>query len=187
MVTMFLLIPAYFLLRPKAGLSRIFVGLSAIAICLILMLTPLSGWLYDHAPIVKSSGDRLMTIGLEADDTLAARGYDRLIEYPAYLVFGAGEGAFWRFSENEGYGQELHGALPTILFSYGVMGFVLFMTAILMIVWRQPALIWAILALTLLYGLAHHSIRFTGFWVLLAFIAGGRNIRRPKEEETTDG
>ncbi|MBR3322298.1 hypothetical protein IKG05_01510 [Candidatus Saccharibacteria bacterium] len=48
------------------------------------------------------------------------RGYDRMIFYPQYNLFGAGEGMYSRF-ELAYHQGELHATLPSILFSYGLM------------------------------------------------------------------
>ncbi|PJF20793.1 MAG: hypothetical protein CUN56_14380, partial [Phototrophicales bacterium] len=58
------------------------------------------------------------------DDSLSGRGYDRLWLYPQYLILGAGEGAWGRFSESVS-GLEIHSSWAGVLFSYGVFGSVL--------------------------------------------------------------
>jgi len=45
------------------------------------------------------------------------RHIDNLINYPVYLIFGAGEGAHERFSS----GYEVHSTLPALLFYYGLI------------------------------------------------------------------
>lgn len=48
------------------------------------------------------------------------RGYDKLFNYPQYLLFGAGEGNYSRFMDNSVVG-EIHATLPSILFYYGLL------------------------------------------------------------------
>jgi hypothetical protein len=64
------------------------------------------------------------------DDQVSGRGYDRIIDHPEYLLYGAGEGAHYRF----GTMLEIHSGLGTILFSYGFLGFALFGLFILTII-----------------------------------------------------
>lgn len=110
--------------------------------------------------------ERLSTIGLERDDSLIGRGYDRLWMHPEYLIFGAGEGGYERFA-NLGGARELHSGLATILFSYGILGLTLFITFLVMIFRRQPLICWVILGCILLFSLPHQAFRFTHFWVFL--------------------
>ncbi len=110
---------------------------------------------------------RMQAIGVDMDDSLPGRGYDRIWRHPEYLALGAGEGAVYRFeSEIKG---ELHSTLGTILFSYGVVGFTLFAMFVAQVarvtkwhfVYTMP--MW-------IYGLTHQGARFTLMWVLLAVI-----------------
>src|SRR5918994_582076 len=76
--------------------------------------------------LVDRVDSRLGTIGEQGDDSLAGRGYDRIWRHPEHLVFGAGEGAGLRFTEFGGLVKEMHSTLGTVLFSYGIVGFSLF-------------------------------------------------------------
>lgn len=106
------------------------------------------------------------------------RGYQRLWEYPQYLLFGAGEGAYWRFMDvvyagrNVSAGLEIHSGFATILFSYGVFGFTLFAIFIYTVFKRAPVLYWVTLIAVMSYGLTHQHIRFTGFWIYIGIIYG---------------
>lgn len=131
--------------------------------------------------------NRLGTIGLEPDDSLAGRGYDRMTQYPLYMIVGAGEGGFERF-RNWGGPGELHSGLATILFSYGVMGFALF-TAFLFVIFRGQAWYYtAVLCTVLLFSLTSQTIRFTHTWVFLGIAYGSAMaFRRPEEREEMAG
>lgn len=107
---------------------------------------------------------RLSDIGVDRDDSAMGRGYARLIDYPQYLLTGAGEGAHWRFNAR----QELHSGIATILFSYGFIGFILFATFLVLIFKRLPLYYGLILVTIVLYGLTHQNFRNTGFWIFLA-------------------
>ncbi|NQZ14865.1 MAG: hypothetical protein HRT94_08610 [Alphaproteobacteria bacterium] len=108
--------------------------------------------------------DRINNIGTESDDSASGRGYDRIIKYPHYILYGAGEGAFSRFGVGA---QELHSGLGTILFSYGITGFVFFMMFIYAVFYRLPKQYYLLLGLIFLFGIPHQNIRFTYFWIFL--------------------
>lgn len=126
---------------------------------------------------------RLQNIGDEKDDSLEGRKYDRLIKYPYYLLSGAGEGAYDRFADN-GRDVEMHSGLGTILFSYGILGFAVFLYLLFKITKRAPPFFTVILGTLLLYSLTHQSIRSSYFWIFLG--AGyAFAIRQEREENET--
>jgi len=56
------------------------------------------------------------------------RGYDIIFKYPANVLYGAGEGGYNRFIlATHNYGGEVHATLPSIVFYYGVIPFLLLM------------------------------------------------------------
>lgn len=152
-------------------------------IIFLLLAIVLSVVLYQHnSNIIRSNTllqgvyRRILTIGLDYDDSLYARGYDRIINYPYYLVFGAGEGVYSRFGSN----TELHSTLGNVLMSYGVIGLDIFLILIF-IVFKQNR--WQDLYLLLfimVYGLTHNGIRNTLFWILISLINVG-SIKLGKE------
>src|SRR5262249_31537568 len=73
--------------------------------------------------------ERIEAIGQQTDDSAAGRGYNRIIDYPQYLILGAAEGGYDRFVNIH---LELHSTLGTIFFSYGIVGSCLF----LLCMWR---------------------------------------------------
>ena len=112
--------------------------------------------------------DRLQTVGQDSDDSAVGRGYNRLWLYPQYIILGAGEGGFQRFSN---VSIELHSTFGTVLFSYGVIGAILFG----LILWRLYRLadlwVFAYLIPVLVYGATHQGLRFSFIWVLFSVIA----------------
>lgn len=132
-----------------------------------------SGWI-----VAAAAGVGLMAVVLLAPELIepvsarlfregVGRGYDRILNHPEFLLIGAGEGAVYRF-ETALVEHELHSSIGTVLFSYGIVGLVLFSAALL-----QPVLVggWRLLvpmAPPLVYGLTHQGLRFTELWVLLA-------------------
>lgn len=122
-------------------------------------------------PIVENAVARLTAIGQDKDDTLAARGYDRIVENPATLLVGAGEGGYERFPGDDWRAREIHSGFANILFSYGLFGFTLFAAFFILAVAGSSAAEWLIIAGILFYNLTHQGFRFTLFWVVLASIA----------------
>lgn len=131
--------------------------------------------------------ERLQNIGAEQDDSLSGRGYDRLIRHPHYMIFGAGEGAFYRFGIGT---QELHSGLATILFCYGITGSLVFLCFVALVFYKQPWYFSALLFLVFLFGIPHQNIRFTYFWIFLAIAYSHRLYFQPDQmvqyqQETT--
>ncbi|MCE7886071.1 MAG: hypothetical protein DYH13_01005 [Alphaproteobacteria bacterium PRO2] len=124
---------------------------------------------------------RLQTIGVEADDSLEGRGYDRIMKNPGYIITGAGEGGFERFQGWSGP-AELHSGLATVLFSYGILGLMFFGAFLYFIFYHQPWYCLAVLFIVLLFGVTSQTIRFTHTWVFLGVACGSCLIRR---EEAT--
>lgn len=122
--------------------------------------------------VVQKITERIETIEDEGSGVFVERGYGRIVEHPEYLFFGAGEGAYWRFSSLGVRGLELHSGLGTILFSYGLFGLALFGAFIFTIFQRAPLLLWVTLASIMLYGITHQHVRFTGFWLYLGLVYG---------------
>jgi len=111
---------------------------------------------------------RWRSFATEADDTLAARGYDRLWRYPEYLLFGAGEGEYERFAGLQAV--EIHSSVVNILFSYGLVGFLLFAYGSLRVL--IPAGRWAMLLLpAVAYGMTHNGLRQPLLWILVGLCA----------------
>lgn len=103
---------------------------------------------------------------------LEERNYDRLWEHKEHLLLGAGEGDYGRFSTLEREGLEIHSSAATVLFSYGIVGTLLFLLFALRVVKRAELRATVILVPTFAYTIAHQGLRFTMLWVLLAiFVA----------------
>lgn len=99
---------------------------------------------------------------------LQIRGYDRILLYPEYTLFGAGEVYHSRF--NRSFHQlEIHSAFGTMLFSYGILGLYLFIMLIYKVIGRNIYYFSALIPV-LLYNVTHQGIRFTQFWILLAVV-----------------
>jgi hypothetical protein len=103
-----------------------------------------------------------------ADDSLEQRGYDRILNHPEYLLFGAGEGAHSRFIS--GHPGEMHSSWGTLLFCYGIIGTALFVWGLFLLLRRVDLRASLCLVPIFLYGSAHQGLRFSLFWVVLAVL-----------------
>jgi hypothetical protein len=126
------------------------------------------------ADAIESSQDRVLNRGAHTEASFfQERGYDRIWRNQQYLVLGAGEGGLSRFDDTAYVkNMEIHSSAGTILFSYGIVGSLLF----LVFTWRLIRGARARLVITLLppllYTGAHQGLRFTMLWVVLAvFVA----------------
>lgn len=119
------------------------------------------------------------------NDFIAERGYDRIIDQPQYLLYGAGEGAYWRFSDDTDTGLELHSGIATILFSYGIFGAILFFMFLYAVLRHSPPVILCGVVAVMIYGLTHQNIRFTGFWIYLAVIYAMTTYRNNTPRDNT--
>lgn len=112
----------------------------------------------------------------------ADRGYDRVWEHEDYLLLGAGEGGFNRFSTEKHGNMELHSTPGTLLFCYGIVGTVLFLVWLWRVVRGARLRAALMLAPPMMYTIAHQGLRFTMLWVLAAIFVTLKDpipIRRP--------
>lgn len=103
------------------------------------------------------------------EDYLTDRGMDRIVTHPEHLLFGAGEGYHLRFHPRK---LEIHSSAANMLFSYGVVGTILFL---LFLRWLMPtagtrAALLMVPALS--YSLFHQGMRARPFWLTLAIALG---------------
>lgn len=137
-------------------------------IILLLFFVLINSFLSDWDWIIDSSYDWVQIISLEPNDGLSERGYDKIILYPQYLLFGAGEGVFERFYKSKIGEHEMHSTFANIFFSYGGIGFFLF-AIVLFTIWKKTdSKIFLIPAF--FYGVAHNGLRGSLFWILIAIV-----------------
>ncbi|OPL10020.1 MAG: hypothetical protein AVO34_12615 [Firmicutes bacterium ML8_F2] len=162
--------------RPKLRVRTVF--------NLILFLLVFSGsaiLFFTSAIGEKVSGNweaRIGRIEQKTEDVLTSRGYDRIVEYPQHVLFGAAERETWRFAERATT-HELHSTLGTLVFSYGIIGILLFLVMIGIVLWGAPFGIWLVIAAPLAYGFTHQGMRQPMFWMLLfitMYAIKGRSI-----------
>ena len=112
---------------------------------------------------------RLMNITNESDSSLESRGYFAFIEGNALqLILGMGANNI-----NDIVGHEVHSTFDSVLNNYGLLGLMIFSTAMLIWVarlWQAFGLVGIICVTSppMLYGITHNGTRFTFFWLLFA-------------------
>lgn len=117
--------------------------------------------------------NRLDGIGQQSDDSLEGRGYYRVFQHPEYLLFGAGEGGYKRFTTPElPKPFEIHSGIINILFSYGLLCFALFAYFLFTIFRKLPVIFWVLLAAMLFYSITHQNFRFSHTWVFFGMCYG---------------
>lgn len=180
------------------GRKRVIACLGVVAVGTLLALSPAM-----DSSAVSGAGQTAVGARLTEESETSQfdeRQYNRIIDYYEYTIFGAGEGYLSRFNVGREFTLEIHSSLGTMLFSYGVPGFGLFMLFLFNVYRRLPLSLSIYLMPSLLYGVTHQGLRFTLFWGLIGVaIAMGREyqqapkraaseppLRRPHEERGPD-
>lgn len=96
------------------------------------------------------------------------RGYDRFLLHPEYIFYGAGEGLNERF--NSLHQLEMHSGFGNVLFSYGILGFILFIIFFRSIVKTRMLFYGLLLTPIIVYNLTHQGFRDSLFWAVLASV-----------------
>ncbi|MAV64365.1 MAG: hypothetical protein CMG00_04140 [Candidatus Marinimicrobia bacterium] len=99
------------------------------------------------------------------DNTFSGRGLDRIFNDYRYLIFGAGEGRSKDF--NSIYKGEIHSTLPAILFSYGFIGFLIYIYSIYIILKSKNKEAIGLFLVLFVFSFAHMNLRIPLFWVSL--------------------
>ncbi|ATO19198.1 hypothetical protein BS636_05740 [Acinetobacter sp. LoGeW2-3] len=156
----FLMLTLGFIFSQKGDLNkRIFVFFGILAIVSIL-----SYFLYNIGAF-DSIVLRFME-GIDQKDSQAeGRGLFNFLDYPQYLIFGAGQGAHWLYNPQ---GNEIHSTWLGILFYYGLIGFSLFLLFLYQIFKKLSFSNKLIFLGPMLYGFTTYSARTLIFWFLLA-------------------
>ncbi len=109
------------------------------------------------------------------------RNYDRITEFYEYTILGAGEGFYTRFEPATVTAIEIHSSFGTMLFSYGIIGLMLFCTFLYQVIRALPLSLGMYLLPSLIYGITHQGLRFSFFWVLVGvMIALGEQLQYRK-------
>lgn len=155
------------------GRKRIVACLGVVALGTLLALSPSM-----EGSVASGAGQSAVGTRLTEESETSQfdeRQYNRIIDFYEYTVFGAGEGYLSRFKADNEFKLEIHSSFGTMLFSYGVPGFSLFLLFLFNVFRRMPISLGVYLVPSLLYGVTHQGLRFTLFWGLIGVaIAMGR-------------
>ena len=159
-----------------AFFSKSLIKASVIGSIFLVSFIVINPTFYREMEISQKVVNRIENQGVH--DNPEGRGYDKFVLYPHHLILGAGEGKYDRFRKAF-YLGEIHSSLGTILFSYGIIGFILFINFLYSLCKGRKLRYNLILLPILIYSLTHMGLRFSLFWVVLAFIFGtGENIAK---------
>lgn len=107
------------------------------------------------------------------------RGYQRMWDFKEYILVGAGEGDIMRFVDDPKRANEIHSSLGTVVFSYGIVGTILFLLFFARLLRGASTGAIVLLVPVLVYTVAHQGLRFSLFWMVLALFAALKV--RPKQ------
>jgi hypothetical protein len=110
-------------------------------------------------------------------DSLSKRSIERIWLFPQYLFLGSGEGEYMlRFKIR----NEAHSSLIAILFCYGIVGFTAFWSLVFVFLRQADWFRMMLFVPPMVYGLANQGVRFSLFWIFLAFVFA---MSQPTEAE----
>ncbi len=116
----------------------------------------------------------------DVEDQADVRGYTALIKYPEYLLFGAGQGEYDRFSSTN---HEIHSNWAGLLFYYGFIGLTIFSIFLWSILSKLSLYEKIIFLAPLVYGFSTYGLRTSIFWFFLAvFYIYAKNKRMMSNE-----
>lgn len=150
-----------------------FIVIIVIVMCAALMISATAYYISSESISIDLLDTMInRVVNTDINRQLELRGYDRLWQYPEYLLFGAGEGARNRFAEKTSFTQyEIHSSWAGLLFNYGLVGFVLF-AKFLVAILKRIDLIWfkLLLLAPFFFSFSNYNIRNWYFWVGLALV-----------------
>lgn len=153
---------AFYLIKSRKQLFG-FLSIAIIGLSFLVVLDKID---LTNIELINTIFERVTEKKSEGKQGLDGRGYDRILKYPEHLLFGAGEGQYSRFNER----IELHSTFFNILFSYGIIGFSIFMYAIFSVFRNSPTDVKLILFILILYTLAHMTLRAPLFWISILLL-----------------
>lgn len=134
-----------------------------------LMLLNMAG---SEISILSKAWTRILNMASESDSNLGSgRGYNRMFEMNQHILWGMGEGAYDRFQTMNS--NEIHSTIASIYVSYGAIGFMLWLFAMVKLLFRRNN--WFLMLLSFsgifLYWITHNGIRNTIVWMIFMLVA----------------
>ncbi len=167
-VVLLLAIWAWYGLRTP--FRRLAVAVISFALISLALAGGMGGRLTDSDGVGGRFEQRVATRSV--DNPLEGRNYDRITNFPQYTILGAGEGYYSRFqpSWSPKLAIEIHSSFATMLFSYGVVGLLLFMGTFYSAIRAVPLSVGAYILPALTYGITHQGLRFSFLWILVGIL-----------------
>ena len=113
--------------------------------------------------------ERILNIRTEGDSNLGSgRGYSRIFEMGIHLLWGMGEGAYYRFQSLTGL--EAHSSFVTVFVSYGLVGFLIWIKLLIGMVYsgiRRNLFSVGLFIGIASYWVTHNGLRNTVFWIII--------------------
>lgn len=104
------------------------------------------------------------TESINTEEQLEERGYNLIFNYPEYIFWGAGQGGLMRFNKT----TEIHSNWAGLLFYYGIIGLMLFLSCVYTMLRKLPLHLIFIAIGPLLYGFSTYGLRTPIFYFYLA-------------------
>lgn len=184
LASLLLIVFIYLILNSRTILEKLLSwGLSIIILIFTYMIFINSKYLYNINGSLDTVLYRFNHNSNQSSSIFFERGYDRIIEFPKYILFGAGEGQLERFNTT----IELHSTYGTLLFSYGIIGLLLFFILIFFIFFNVNFKYSYLLIAPLIYGITHYGLRESLFWIFLALLLyeSFESIKNKKHQNNT--
>lgn len=101
-------------------------------------------------------------------DNLWSRGYDRIYNFPEYVILGASEQYRKRFDNNN---YEVHSTVVNVLFSYGIVGLSIMGFFLFRFISFKPNFVLLFFIPILLHSLVHNDIRSIFLWLFVVIFS----------------
>jgi hypothetical protein len=138
---------------------------------IVLAAIPLIAGLVFTGPVAHAieSTERRVTVDQFPEYSfLEERGWGRIYDNPEYVLVGAGEGGTSRFRDSIIGTHEIHSSAGMIIFSYGVVGTCLFVWFLWRVLQGSTPGAALMLAPIVAFTVAHHGLRDSMLWMVLA-------------------
>lgn len=150
---------------------------------IVLAAIPLIAGLVFTGPVAHAieSTERRVTVDQFPEYSfLEERGWGRIYDNPEYIVLGAGEGGTSRFRDSIIGTHEIHSSAGMLIFSYGIVGTSLFLWFVWRVLRGARAGASLMLAPIIAFTVAHHGLRDTMLWMVLAIFLTLKDERAPR-------
>ncbi|MFA0477122.1 hypothetical protein AB4527_18595, partial [Vibrio breoganii] len=154
-----------------ASYIKLAVLVMILAVCSITVLVNIT--LLPKPEVTQKSETLSRVENTDAREQLEIRGYLRPIDYPEFLIFGAGKGLENRF----GTTNEIHSSWISIIFYYGIPGTILFSFFIYNVFKENSIVVILIGVAPFIYGISTYGLRTPIFWFFLATLIHAKKNR----------